>query len=168
MSPQPLRGVIRRSKAWDSIDKPVLSLSLWQELALWTANSVCLTERGEEAAATACWRINKPLKRCPELTDQDWSNNGRSSVRALSFKFCSVLFTLCLFLSPLFLFFSILPLYLWFSPHPVSLSLLRCVNRGEKEVKTWQALPRITRDINFTFQSLLLSLSPLFCGSPII
>lgn len=47
-------------------------------------------------------------------------------------------------------------------PRLVSLSLLRCVNRGEKEVKAWQALPRITRDINFTFQRLALSLSLLF------
>lgn len=42
---------------------------------------------------------------------------------------------------------------------PVSLSCLHGVNRGEKEVRAWQALPRITRDINFTFQSLLLARS---------
>lgn len=56
----------------------------------------------------------------------------------------------------LFLFFSILPLCLCLTR---SLSPLCCVNRGEKEVRAWQALPRITRDINFTFQRLLLSLS---------
>lgn len=42
---------------------------------------------------------------------------------------------------------------------PVSLSCLHGVNRGEKEVRAWQVLPRITRDINFTFQSLLLARS---------
>lgn len=116
------------------------------------AKSVCYTER-KEATATACWRINNPFKRCPELTDQDRSNNGRSSVRDFSFKFSGVLFTAPLSISSLSLLFYYVSPSLAL-PHPVCLSLLFCVNRGEKEVKAWQALPRITRDINFTFQSL--------------
>lgn len=162
MSPQSVRGVIRWSKAWDSIDKAVLSLSYWQEPLLWTAKSVCRTERRKEAAATACWRINKSLKRCPELTDQDRSNNGNSSLREFLFKFCSVLFY-CLALSTSS--FSLL-LYLASVSGLPSLSILStwCEQRW-KEVRAWQVLPGITRDINFTFQSLLFArtLSLPFC-----
>lgn len=138
-SPPPLRGVIRRSKAWDSIDKAMLSLSLWQELRLWMAKPVCWTERREEAAAKACWHINKLLKRCPELTDQDRSNNGSSSVRDFSFQFTSVLFPFWLILPPLIQLFSILSV----SGLP-SLSISSMVS--EQRWKRSEVLASITQD----------------------
>lgn len=165
MSPQPPRGVIRRSKTWNGIDKAELSLSRWQELLPRTAkSSVCWTLSSEAAAATACWRNKKPLKRCPELPDQDESNDGKSSVRDFSFRLRSAGFTQKLFPS----FISLSVLLSRFSGSPQSSSSTLCEKRLEEKVKAWRGLLWITRDINFIFQSFLVPPSSLFCGCLII